>query len=59
MLVQVGQPGLNSPSFVGELASLPCGFKFNVILQYASSFLLVSRQLLGEGCWCSGLIGTV
>jgi hypothetical protein len=29
-LVQVGQPGLNSHLFIGELSSLLCGFSFNV-----------------------------
>jgi hypothetical protein len=53
-LVQVGQPVLNSRPFVGELTSLSCSFSFDVILWGASSFLLVSRQLLREGCWCSG-----
>jgi hypothetical protein len=56
MLVQVGQPSLNSSPFVGKLASSPCGFLFDVILWGASSFLLVSCQLLREGCWCSGLL---
>jgi hypothetical protein len=31
-LVQVSQPSLNNCSFIGELASLPCGFSFDVIL---------------------------
>jgi hypothetical protein len=54
MLVQVGQPGLNCRLFSGELASSPCNFSFDVVLLDTSSFLLVSRQLLREGCWCSG-----
>jgi hypothetical protein len=42
-LVQVGQPGLNSHSFISELTSLPCGFSFDVILQDVSLFLLASH----------------
>jgi hypothetical protein len=49
MLVQVGQPGFNNRSFVGEHTSLPCDFSFDVVLQDALSFLLVSHQLLREG----------
>jgi hypothetical protein len=52
--VQVGRPGLNSCSFIGELTLLPCGFSFDVVLQDVLSFLLVSHHLLGEGCRYSG-----
>jgi hypothetical protein len=54
MLAQVGQPSLNNHLFVGEITSTSCGLSFNIVLCGTSSFLLVSRQLLGEGCWCSG-----
>jgi hypothetical protein len=48
-LVQVSQSGLNDRPFIGELASWPHNFAFDVVLQSMPSFLLVSHRLLKEG----------
>jgi hypothetical protein len=54
MLVQVRQSSLNGRQLIGELTPSLCAFAFDVVLQGTSSFLLVSHQLLREGCWCCG-----
>jgi hypothetical protein len=43
VLAQVGQPGLNSYPFIGELSSSSWGFSFDIILNGVLSFLRVSH----------------
>jgi hypothetical protein len=54
MLEQVGQPSLSSFLIASELVSMLHNSSLDVVLQGASSFLRITHQSLGEGCWCSG-----
>jgi hypothetical protein len=42
--------------FIGGAVSMQCGPSLEVILRSTSSSLWMSRQLLREGCCCSGLL---